>query len=256
MSSLPSSDAITGDTARVCMVAAVHPSHAVESGSTLRYARQYSALQASTGGRATQLTAEVRELQRRVDRLKNQFEKALTADDDGVGWTRESLQGSKHCQAKRNAKEFFEGHPYLCWTQAHQSKASVRGQRRDKSGICWIRSTVDIPPPRNPADKADGRMLNRPEVPPPRLAPVDGEKEGALGFERSVECIYEGRHGRADLVLWYVESGLEMVVPPRPLIEALEKLEKDEAEYGRKKAELQKLKDSASKKQEDWMATG
>ncbi|CAE7225988.1 KIF13B [Symbiodinium natans] len=69
-------DAITGSSARVCMVAAVHPSHPVETASTLRYARQYSALQNTTGSHASQLSSQVRDLQRRVDSLRHAFEKA------------------------------------------------------------------------------------------------------------------------------------------------------------------------------------
>ncbi|CAK9033262.1 unnamed protein product [Durusdinium trenchii] len=69
-------DAITGSSARVCMVAAVHPAHPVETASTLRYARQYSALQSTTGSHASQLSSQVRDLQRKVDSLRHAFEKA------------------------------------------------------------------------------------------------------------------------------------------------------------------------------------
>lgn len=80
-------DAITGSSARVCMVAAVHPAHAVETASTLRYARQYSALQSTTGSHASQLSSQVRDLQRRVDSLRHAFEKALVGDEHSIAWT-------------------------------------------------------------------------------------------------------------------------------------------------------------------------
>merc|ERR1719291_393568 len=87
-------DAISGTSARVCMMAAVHAAHPVETGSTLRYARQYSALQASTASRAQQLTAEVRDQQRKVDGMKKAFDQLLVDESTGISWTRETLKGS------------------------------------------------------------------------------------------------------------------------------------------------------------------
>lgn len=36
------------------------------------------------------------------------------------------------------ARQWFDSHPSLSWTAGHQSKAAVRGQRRDRSGIGYI----------------------------------------------------------------------------------------------------------------------
>lgn len=72
--------------------------------STLRYARHYSALQNTSGSHASQLSSQVRDLQRRVDSLRHAFEKALGGDEHSIAWTRESLQGSVHCQPKANAR--------------------------------------------------------------------------------------------------------------------------------------------------------
>eukprot|EP00929_Paragymnodinium_shiwhaense_P124196 TRINITY_DN9926_c0_g1_i1.p1 TRINITY_DN9926_c0_g1~~TRINITY_DN9926_c0_g1_i1.p1 ORF type:complete len:846 (+),score=180.96 TRINITY_DN9926_c0_g1_i1:142-2679(+) len=242
-------DAITGDTARVCMVAAVHPAHAVETASTLRYARQYSCLQSSGNSRVTQLAQEVRELQRKVDNLKNLFEKGLAeAAEDGTPWTRESLKGSVHCQPRRNARDFFDEHPYLVWTPNHQSKAAVRGQRRDKSSVGYIRTSVEIPPPRDPADKPDGRPLAA-HLAAATASPKDDE------VAKSAEVVYQGRNNRPDTVLWYPEPALDFLQPPRPLLDSMEKLQTVEEEMAVKKAELSKAKSSKQQKQEDWMAT-
>ncbi|CAE7481081.1 KIF13B [Symbiodinium microadriaticum] len=217
-------DAITGSSARVCMVAAVHPSHPVETASTLRYARQYSALQNTTGSHASQLSSQVRDLQRRVDSLRHAFEKALAGDEHSIAWTRESLQGSVHCQPKANARQWFESHPTLSWTTAHQSKAAVRGQRRDRSGIGYITKIEEV---------------------------VGGDE----ALARVCEVTFEGRHGRLPVVLWYPEVALEMVKPPSSLLEAMQKLDTAEAELNRLRGELQAARKDEAMRQQEWMAT-
>lgn len=216
-------DAITGSSARVCMVAAVHPAHPVETASTLRYARQYSALQSTSGSHASQLSSQVRDLQRRVDALRHAFEKALNGDEHSIAWTRESLQGSVHCQPKANARQWFDSHPTLTWTQAHQSKAAVRGQRRDRSGIGYITKIEEIP----------------------------NEEVGS----RICEVTFEGRHGRPPVVLWYPEVALEMVKPPSTLLEAMQKLDTAEAELSRLRGDLQAVRKDEAMRQQEWMAT-
>eukprot|EP00403_Amphidinium_massartii_P030152 CAMPEP_0178404362 /NCGR_PEP_ID=MMETSP0689_2-20121128/17843_1 /TAXON_ID=160604 /ORGANISM="Amphidinium massartii, Strain CS-259" /LENGTH=721 /DNA_ID=CAMNT_0020025341 /DNA_START=132 /DNA_END=2295 /DNA_ORIENTATION=+ len=204
-------DAITGSSARVCMVAAVHPDHPAETASTLRYAwQQYSTLQANSNTRASELASEVRSLQRKCDHQRHAFEKALASDEYGLAWTRESLRGTVHCQPKCDIKGIFEAHPYLSWTQAHQSKAAVRGQRRDRSAIGYIKTIVATPPARDPEDKPDGRI--------PVIA---GRYPGGTTSDRCTEVVFEGRHGRPPVILWYPESALEMVQPPKPLLDAL-----------------------------------
>ncbi|CAJ1429999.1 unnamed protein product, partial [Effrenium voratum] len=210
-------DAITGSSARVCMVAAVHPAHPVETASTLRYARQYSALQSTTGSFGSQLSSQVRDLQRRVDSLRHAFEKALAGDEHSIAWTRESLQGSVHCQPKANARQWFDSHPTLTWTPAHQSKAAVRGQRRDRSGIGYITKM----------------------------------EEGDDAGSRVCEVTFEGRHGRPPVVLWYPEVALEMVKPPSTLLEAMQKLEAAEGELARLRGELQVARKDEAQRQQD-----
>lgn len=225
-------DAISGTSARVCMMAAVHPAHPVETGSTLRYARQYSALQASTGSRAQQLTSEVRDAQRKVDGMKKAFDQMLVDESTGISWTRESLKGSTHCQPRYNIKGLFDQHPYLTWTTVHQSKASTRSNRAEKGGIGYTRTFTDRPELRDPSDKPDGRKATG--------APGTTEGPG----ERCAEVIFEGKHGRPPTILWYPETALEMVQPPAALAEQFAKLESAEAAVAAKRAELLSLKES------------
>eukprot|EP00927_Polykrikos_kofoidii_P014275 TRINITY_DN16246_c0_g1_i2.p1 TRINITY_DN16246_c0_g1~~TRINITY_DN16246_c0_g1_i2.p1 ORF type:complete len:380 (+),score=68.58 TRINITY_DN16246_c0_g1_i2:284-1423(+) len=246
-------DAITGVECRVCMVATVHPAHAVETASTLRYARQYSSLQSSTSTRLQELTAEVSQQQRRVETLRSAFEQALAGDGEGqIPWTRESLQGPVHCQTGRNARAIFEAHPYLSWTQAHQSKAAVRGQRRDRSGIGCMRAIVDYPTAREPAEKPDGRPAAGSAA---AEAVENATAAAAAPPERAVEVVFDGRHGRPAVILWYPESALEVVQPPRSLLEAAEKLEREEAELARKRTDLKKARGHCARERQEWMST-
>jgi len=236
-------DAITGSSARVCMVAAVHPVHAVETASTLRYAHQYSALQASSNSQIPTLTSELRKQMRRVDELKRVFEAAMAGDEHGLAWTKESLTGT--VQPTRWAKELVEAHPHLGWTPAHQSKQIVRGNRKNRDGIGRSRETVDIIKPRRSDEIADGRPTTMPE------AGCDGSST-----ERAVEVVFEGRNGRPPVILWYPESALEEVQPPKKLIDAMEQLRVAEEELGRKRGELQKAKELNKAEQDEWMAKG
>ncbi|CAE8698495.1 unnamed protein product, partial [Polarella glacialis] len=216
-------DAITGSSARVCMVAAVHPAHAVETASTLRYARQYSALQSSGGGHVSIMSSQVRDLTRKVDSLKHNFEKALQGDEYSIAWTRESLQGSVHCQPKSNCKQCFDMQSHISWSQAHASKAAVRGQRRDRSGVGYITKESIINPDSDPPEK-------------------------------ECEVTFEGRHGRPNIVLWYPEMALEMVKPPPPLVDAMRKLDDAEQELTRMKNELATAQKEEKARQQEWMA--
>eukprot|EP00747_Dinoflagellata_sp_TGD_P080363 gnl/TRDRNA2_/TRDRNA2_160859_c3_seq1.p1 gnl/TRDRNA2_/TRDRNA2_160859_c3~~gnl/TRDRNA2_/TRDRNA2_160859_c3_seq1.p1 ORF type:complete len:511 (-),score=78.76 gnl/TRDRNA2_/TRDRNA2_160859_c3_seq1:50-1426(-) len=242
-------DAITGKSGRVCMVAAVHPAYAAETASTLRYARQYSTLQASASGRIPELASEVRDLQRKVDSLKHAFEKALASDEHQIPWTRESLRGNMHCQSRYNIKDLFEMHPFLEWTQGHQSKAAQRGQRRGTVGIGIARTFADIPPPRHPEEKPDGRRATN-----GKALPVP-EAIGGDPPDRVVEVVFEGKHGRPPVVLWYPEAALEMVQPPKALLDAMVKLDQNEEELSRKRDELMKARKGEAADQQEWMST-
>lgn len=249
-------DAITGSTARVCMVATVHPAHAVETASTLRYARQYSSLQATTTNRIPELTSEVREQLRRLDNLRRAFEAALEGDDYGIAWTAESLRGT--VQPARNAREFVEGHPHLSWTSAHQSKQIVRGQQRDRSGVGRVRVVVDFATPRDAAEQPDGRpAAGSPEaLSATRAAEGGGCGSGVENAPRVVEVVFEGRHGRPPVVLWYPELALEVVQPPKKLVDAQEQLRRAEELVAQKKAELAKAKEEHLREEQEWMAKG
>lgn len=237
-------DAITGTSARVCMLAAVHPAHPAETASTLRYARQYSALQNSGGGRVPELTAEVRDLMRRVDALKNTLKSALTGDEHGIPWTIESLSGT--VQPTRDARELVAAHPHLSWTSGHQSKYNVRGQRKDRSGIGRTRASAEdgCPPPRDPSETPDGRLV----------AGSTAVVAGGAPAEKVVEVVFEGRHGRPPIILWYPESALETVQPPKALLDAMAKAESAEEELAQKRAELRKAQGSVREQEQEWMA--
>lgn len=242
-------DAISGANARVCMVAAVHPSHPAETGSTLRYARQYSTLQSSSSALVAKLSKEAREIQRRLDKCKAAFEMACSGDEHGIPWTKETLRGSTHCQPRVNAniKQVFAAHPYLEWTPQHQSKAATRGKRVDISAIGCARSFVQVPVPRCAEDRPDGRLTQE-------AVRISQQKNGDTS-ERCVEVEFEGKHGRPSVILWYPESAIEMVQPPKPVLDVFMKLEACESELARKREELHKAKKGESAKQEDWMAT-
>lgn len=107
-------DAVTGTSARVCMVAAVHPNHAQESASTLRYAHQYSALQTSSGSRVSDLTSEVRQQQRRVDGLKRAFESACAGTEHGIAWTPEASSGVWGEFVRRQPMQLVVGRFHCC----------------------------------------------------------------------------------------------------------------------------------------------
>lgn len=242
-------DAITGTCARVCMVAAVHPAHAVETSSTLRYARQYSCLQSGSNTRLPELTSEVREVQRRVDRLKKDVDVALNGDEYGIAWTLDVLDA--FVQPARHAREVMEEHPHLSWTPAHQSKSILRGQRRDTSGVGRARTTVDLVMPRHHTEQPDGRPVSGSGT---AKAIMSCQQGVGVMPDRAVEVVFEGRHGRPPVVLWYPESALEQVKPPHTILDAMEKLKSAEEELARKRAELKRVRDECSRQQQEWMA--
>lgn len=240
-------DAITGTEARACLVAAVHPRHAVESVSTLRYAHQYSAMQTTSGIRIPELTADCREQKRKVDNLKVAFQKALDGDEYGIAWTLESLSGT--VQPTKKAREIIDEHPFLTWTAAHQTKWAVRGQRRDKSGVGRTRASADVPEPRGINDPPDGRLAL--DV---FTAALKMLEETAGRADRCVEVVFEGRHGRPAVALWYPSEALEEVFPPKSLLDAKTALERAEEDLARKKSELKAAQDSCMKERKEWMA--
>jgi len=238
-------DAITGTSARVCMVAAVHPAHAAETASTLRYALQYSSLQSHTNTRIPELASELRDQQRRVDKLRCALEAMVSGDEYSIPWTLDSSEGV--VRPTCNAKELVEAHPHLLWTPAHQSKLILRNQRRDQSGLGRIRALVDAVAPRETSDEPDGRPVAGSSA----MATID--RSGPHG-DRIAEVVFEGRHGRPPVGLWYPESALEVVKPPQKLLDAMRQLKQAEEELSRKRAELRKAKESRSREQEEWMA--
>lgn len=242
-------DSITGTSARVCMVAAVHPAHVMETSSTLRYAMQYSCLQSPSKTRMPELVSEVREIQRRVDRLQKEVDIALNGDDSCIQWTLDVLDA--FVQPSRFAKDAFENHPHLVWTQAHNSKSLLRGQRRDASGVGRARTTVELVYPRSHSETADGRPLAG-STAAKDIASCRARRD--LMPEPAVEVVFEGKNGRPPVVLWYPASALEKVLAPKNILDALSTLKVAEEDLARKRGELQKVKDECKREQQAWMA--
>eukprot|EP00928_Gymnodinium_smaydae_P031297 TRINITY_DN23009_c0_g1_i1.p1 TRINITY_DN23009_c0_g1~~TRINITY_DN23009_c0_g1_i1.p1 ORF type:complete len:792 (-),score=110.50 TRINITY_DN23009_c0_g1_i1:110-2485(-) len=237
-------DAITGTSARVCMLAALHPAHSSETAITLRYAKQYSSLQASTNTQIPQLTQEVQKQQRIVDNLKRHLEQVMAGDEHGIPWTWETIEGT--VQPTRNARELVEGHPHLVWTQAHQSKHIIRGNRRDRGAIGRIRNTKDVVEPRGANETPDGR---------PIVGSLDFDAiSDEMVLDKVAEVIFEGKNGRPSVVLWYPETALESVQPPKKLLDAIDKLKHAEELLTSKRSDLSKAKEERSKEQRAWMA--
>merc|ERR1712060_894073 len=95
---------------------------------------------------------------------------------------------------------------------------------------------------RNPDEPPDGRLVAGSSAARASAGSGDGEPP-----ERVMEVVFEGRHGKPPVVLWYPESALESVQPPQKLIDAMEQLKLAEEELARKKSELQKAKECSSK---------
>jgi hypothetical protein len=200
------SDAITGRNARAFMVAAIQPKHQAETLSTLRYAHAYSTLQSDLSTRIPKLKSQVRQLQTRRDFLIQQFDSlcfSINLQSRGMRWDTSSLR-ERHVKLRRTARQSFENHPYLKWTDAHEGKLNI-------SAVGVVCDVMPVPPARDRGDVIDGRLRVFEEV-------GEGEHVGNV-----VRVLYEGRHGFPPTFLWYPEAALEDIKPP----EAITKLLKD-----------------------------
>ncbi|CAE7726369.1 KIN14D, partial [Symbiodinium microadriaticum] len=124
------SDAITGCHARAFMIATVQPEHAAETLSTLRYAQAYSSLQSDLSTKIPRLRAQVRSLLCQADMAQREVDTlcSLINDNARIGkmnqWSRETLK-SRVVQIRRHGEELFRLHPYLKWTDVHDTKAKL-----------------------------------------------------------------------------------------------------------------------------------
>jgi len=231
------SDAITGRNARAFMIAAVQPAHPAETLSTLRYAQAYSSLQSELSTKIPKLKLQARALHRHMESTKTAFEN-LCFDINVNGrtsfhWNRQSVK-QRMVRVRRGAEDFFRNHPYLRWTESHDTKATL-----NMIGI--VQAVAEAPPARLPEEPADGRKLTHREL-------AEDEVTSA-----SVQVHYPGRHGHNATLLWFPNEALEDVLPPSRIRELLLAFEKAEAAYRHKQEQLQAAQRAFAAQQSEWM---
>eukprot|EP00435_Cladocopium_sp_Y103_P029813 s2616_g7.t1 len=149
-------DAITGHQARAFMIATVNPEHHAETLSTLRYAQAYSSLQSDLSTKIPRLRAMLRTLQRKNELARYELD-TLCEDMNKnsrfgktTEWNRQTLK-SRVVRIVRHGEEHFHGHPFLKWTELHDTKA-ILGQ----AGV--VEESCPVPPERDDeATLEDGR---------------------------------------------------------------------------------------------------
>eukprot|EP00441_Pelagodinium_beii_P037550 CAMPEP_0197627366 /NCGR_PEP_ID=MMETSP1338-20131121/6003_1 /TAXON_ID=43686 ORGANISM="Pelagodinium beii, Strain RCC1491" /NCGR_SAMPLE_ID=MMETSP1338 /ASSEMBLY_ACC=CAM_ASM_000754 /LENGTH=574 /DNA_ID=CAMNT_0043198069 /DNA_START=101 /DNA_END=1823 /DNA_ORIENTATION=+ len=230
------SDAITGQNARAFMIAAVQPAHPAETLSTLRYAQAYSSLQSDLSTKIPKLKLQARALHRHMESTKNAFEN-LCFEINVNGrtsshWNRQSVR-QRMVKVRRGAEYFFKNHPYLRWTDTHDTKATLH-----MVGV--VTAVLEVPPTRDPEDPADGRRLTHREV-------AEGE-----WWSASVQVQYAGRHGYHATLLWFPSDSLEDVLAPSRLRELLMAFEKAETAYLQKQEQLREAQHAFAAQQAEW----
>eukprot|EP01062_Namystynia_karyoxenos_P026159 TRINITY_DN20422_c0_g1_i1.p1 TRINITY_DN20422_c0_g1~~TRINITY_DN20422_c0_g1_i1.p1 ORF type:complete len:718 (+),score=224.07 TRINITY_DN20422_c0_g1_i1:99-2156(+) len=231
------SDAITGRSARAFMVATLHPSHRLETISTLRYAQQYSSLQSDLSSRIPVMQNAVREQDRVV--FKAAKELADSCASASPPWTRAALK-ARAVRSSRDARTITTAHPLLEWTDRHRAKWGDVGA---------VELVCDVPPPPHPlAPESDGRRS---------LGAHATQARGAdAGACQCAQVVFQGRHGRPPTTLWFPVDALDDVPAPRRLKEILAELESAEEELARRKAALEQAKKAFAELQDKWMRRG
>mmetsp|Transcript_48179 Transcript_48179/g.111629 ORF Transcript_48179/g.111629 Transcript_48179/m.111629 type:complete len:603 (-) Transcript_48179:88-1896(-) len=231
-------DAITGRSARAFMIAAVQPTHPAETLSTLRYAQAYSSLQSDLSTRIPRLRVRVRSLQFQMEAARLAFDtrcEEINANSRFAKvqrWSRDAL--SQHLvRAGRHSEDSFQQHPYLCWTDAHYTKA-VLGM------VGTLEEACDVPPPRSTNELPDGRRCSHRPV-------------AEVQPSRSAQVRFEGKHGHPATVLWFPLEALEDVMPPQHLTELLTALERAETAFLHKKRQLEEAQRSFAEQQQRMM---
>lgn len=113
------SDAIVGNLGKSFLLAAVSPASELETFTTLRYAKQFSTLQARGGLEVARLGKNLRLLEAQLSCLKNDLQEMSKKCRIPVGWTHESLKRGGGVRPTENAEEIMRAVPGPEWTQEH-----------------------------------------------------------------------------------------------------------------------------------------
>ncbi|CAE7945991.1 KIN14D [Symbiodinium sp. KB8] len=230
------SDAITGCHARAFMIATVQPEHAAETLSTLRYAQAYSSLQSDLSTKIPRLRAQVRSLLCQADMAQREVDTlcSLINDNARIGkmnqWSRETLK-SRVVQIRRHGEELFRLHPYLKWTDVHDTKAKL-------AQIGLVEEVCAVPPVREAGSANDGRRIHF--------------RESSANVCACVRVVFTGKHGHQSTRLWFPEDVLEDVSPPAQLQELLRESEKADAALQQKVAQLKTAQKAFASQMQQW----
>lgn len=249
------SDAITGVSARAFMIAAVQPAHPAETLSTLQYAQAYSNLQSDLSWRIPATLSQVRNLQHQLRGQKDDFQRLLcnysVSVRNGYIWNYISLD-ERLVRSTRSAKEQFQDHRMLSWTEAHDTKLAILD-------IGIVRETTTALEPRGGGDAPDGRRKNFEVQGLTQRAEenVEGSEESvaSLAQQSFVKVEYPGNNGRPSVVLWYPEGALVDVRPPLCLRELSRQCEQTERTLNEKQDLLKDLQLQFAQQQQQWMGT-
>lgn len=220
------------------MVAAVQPAHPAETLSTLRYAHEYSTLQSDLSTKIPKLKSQVRQLQQRRETLAREFDAFcfhINMQSRGMKWDKSTVN-ERHVRVKRTAKQLFEGHPYLRWSDGHEGKLNI-------NAVGIAQDVCSVPPVVTCDDMPDGR----------RHVFRDGGSE-ELGHVTRV--VYAGRHGHPPVILWYPEAALEDITPPKEVRRLLTEAEEALAQLQMKQAQLRELEKQFAAQRQHWQGPG
>ncbi|CAE7371321.1 KIN12C [Symbiodinium natans] len=230
------SDAITGCHARAFMIATVQPEHAAETLSTLRYAQAYSNLQSDLSTKIPRLRAQVRSLLFQAEMAQREVELmcAQINENARIGkmnqWDRETLK-SRVVQIRRHGEEHFRLHPYLKWTDVHDTKAKL-------NQIGLVEEVCSVPPVRESDSQSDGRRIHF--------------RESSVNPSACVRVVFTGKHGHQSTHLWFPEDSLEDVSPPVQLQELLQASEKADTALQQKMAQLKSAQKAFAAQMQEW----
>lgn len=193
-------DAIAGKNSKAFMLAAVNPESPLETLSTLKYAEQFSTLQAKGGADVARLGKAMRGMESERKMLLAEIDETCSKCQMPAGWSKAML-GMETVRPCKGAEAMIRAHPRLDWTEQHclvsgkpgYVKKAVHTQARTSSQASTVAGLSGLPPPVAGAPAA----LRTDEL------------------DDTVEVVFERRKGV--LVVRYPRGALEDVQPPRYL---------------------------------------